>query len=151
MVERLLADAYKGLRTCKLYFPICEDVDALEADLSAPLVHKAGTLLPYRRICRHRAGEWPLSTPDEEEVVKEEEKIGHASKAEMSKIIGDGRRFCHHVRPSPSAFFGVVVLPARFQGHKTDAAAVDPAAAYCVAVTSGGRLAASSSQASSCP
>lgn len=97
----------------------------------------------------------PLSTPDEEEMIqKEKEKIGQASEAEMSKIIGDGRRFCqtpHPVRPSPSASFGVVALPARFQGHKTGAAAVDPAAAYCVAVTSGGRLAASSSQASSCP
>lgn len=99
MVERLLVDAYKGLRTCKLYFPICGDVDALEADLSAPLIHKAGTLLPYRRICRHRAGQWPLSTPDEEEVVKEKEKIGHASKAKMSKIIGDGRRFCQTPHP----------------------------------------------------
>lgn len=54
-------------------------------------------------------------------VKKEKEKIGQASEAEMSMIIGDGRRFCqtpHPVRPSPSASFGVVALPVRFQGAR---------------------------------
>lgn len=59
-------------------------------------------------------------------VKKEKEKIGHASEAGMSMIIGDGRRVCqrpHPVRPSPSASFEGVALPVRFQGHKTGAAA----------------------------